>query len=773
MSFPPSVSLLRQRFPFAGLLLAAMTGILLASWIGLSWCMAIAAIALVAVLFPWHSRGSIVWILTAAVFFQLHFWNWNDAPARRFSEWLDLHPGEYAAEGVVTGEPRISPSGSATFPMRLECLGPAGEEELIPVPPVSVQVLWSGVAPAYGDRVAFRATPRRPPPPRNPGSMDYRRWLERHGIYTQFRIDPSAPGGILSHGHGNPLVTHAIAARHGMERILATDLQGAPEVLAAIKGITLGVTDETPEGFTDEFRFTGTMHLFSVSGLHVGMLAVIIWFLLKAVRIPRIWAVALTIPSLFFYVAVTGLKAGSIRSATMASVLLIGMVLFRKSPMVNTLAASAFLQLAWDTNVLFSAGWQFSYAVVLAIILAAPSVEHWLRARHAPDPFLPPKLLTPRERACFAVWNHVAGLAAVSAAAWIGSLIPTVAYFHLVSFSAIGANMMAVPLAFGVLSLGALSLIFGSFSLWIAGAFNNANWLVTKLLLLVVQWSALLPGGHWFVGPPGKPYPVMTILDLRGASCAVIGSGGEFALLDAGRKKDARSTILPFLEECGANSLRSVLITKSDAPHLGGFAEIGREIRVERLALPPGNGRSPTARNLRPNARKVERVHEGWETMVARGVSASVPASLPAKDPDSLVVRVVLGSLRVLVLPRLVAGIPDQIAGLPEEGIRADIVILPLGGSEMAATLKVIRKISPRVVISSVDGMGRNGSPNGEWKRILAGEGITLLRQDETGAVILEADSRGPRAVPFLQADHPVPLAGISREATPKTPLPR
>lgn len=754
-----TVSPLRQCFPFAGLLLAAMTGILLASWIGPSWWTALAAIILLAVLSPCYLRGALIWMLTAGVFFQMQLWNWNDAPARRLAEWLDLHPVEYVVQGVVIGEPKISLSGSATFPMRLERLRRAVDEGMIPVSPVSVQVRWSGPAPVYGDRVAFQATPQRPPPPRNPGAMDYRRWLERNGVFTQFRIDPSAPGNILSHGNGSRVYAWAIAARHRMEAILATDLQGAPEVLSAIKGITLGVTDEAPEGFTDEFRFTGTMHLFSVSGLHVGMLAVIIWFLLKAVRIPRIWAVILTIPSLFFYVAVTGLKSGSIRSATMASVLLIGMVLFRRSPMINTLAASAFLQLAWDTNVLFSAGWQFSYAVVLAIIVAAPPIEHWLRALHAPDSFLPPKLLTRRERAGFATWNHLAGLAAVSASAWIGSLIPTIAYFHLVSLSAFGANMLAVPLAFGVLSLGALSLICGPFSLWIAGAFNNANWLVTKVLLLVVQLSALVPGGHWFVGPPGKHFPVMTILDLRGASCAVIRSGGETALIDTGRLRDASGTILPFLEVSGVNSLLSVLITKADAAHLGGLDQIEREIRVDCLGLPPGNGRSSVARKLKPLSRKILRLQGGEEETLASGVTAGIMATAPVKDPDSLLTRVRLGTLRVLILPRLVLGVPDQIANLPEQELRADILLLPLGGSEMVSTLKVIRRISPRVVISGVDAMNRNGIPSGEWHGILKEEGITLLRQDETGAVTLEADPKDPKVVPFLQSDHPIPLA--------------
>jgi ComEC/Rec2-related protein len=779
------VSILKQRFPFAGLLMAAIAGILLSSWLGSSWLLFIGLSAVSLPLLLFWRKGGLCWVLTLTIFALMQLWSWQESPASKLAAWLEAHPQEFQILGVISGEPKASTSGVATFPLRLEelrpidsvesmeSIGSMGEEGKAITLPVLVQVRWSGVTPQYGDRVSFRAMPARPAFPRNPGTMDYRGWLERHGIYTQFRLDPSQPGSIVSSGHGNPLIGLAIKARHRMEAILAVDLGGAPEVLSAIKGITLGVTEDSPEGFTDDFRFTGTMHLFSVSGLHVGMLAVIIWFVLKAARLPRAWAVALTIPSLFFYVAVTGLKAGSIRSATMASVLLIGLALFRRSPMLNTLAASAFLQLAFDTNVLFSAGWQFSYTVVFAILIAARPIERWVSSWHAPDPFIPPKLLTRREHLGFDAWEHFSGLAAVSAAAWIGSLIPTIVYFHLISLSAFGANLLAVPLAFVVLSLGALSLLSGSFSLWIAGAFNNANWLVTKLLLLVVQMSALLPGGHWFIGPPGKPFPVMTILDMRGASCAVIRHGSEFALVDTGRKRDASGTVLPYLESSGANSIQGILITKSDAAHLGGLEPMKRALEIQKTGTPPGEGRSPMAKAVLHSMHPLTRLHAGESWPLVSGVAGEILDPQADVIADSLIVRIQLGGIRVLMLPRLDPYTLARLAMIPDNSLKAEVIILPLGGSELSASLQVIRRIAPWLVISTVDGLNRNGLPSSEWKNLLADEGVILMRQDETGAVLLEADPQSPKAIPFLQPDYPVSLDGQTpvTGANPKKPL--
>jgi beta-lactamase superfamily II metal-dependent hydrolase len=174
------------------------------------------------------------------------------------------------------------------------------------------------------------------------------------------------------------------------------------------------------------------------------------------------------------------------------------------------------------------------------------------------------------------------------------------------------------------------------------------------------------------------------------------------------------------------------------------------------------------AKKFQAGGRKVRRVQAGEELALAPGVTASIIAAAPEKDRDSLVTRVTMGGVRILFLPRLVGGISELVMKLPDQELHADVLVLPLGGSEMSATMGVIRKVSPRTVISSVDALNRNGTPSSEWNGILREEGITLLRQDETGAVILEADPKAPRAVPFLQPNQPGPLDRVHRSDSKK-----
>ena len=454
------------------------------------------------------------------------------------------------------------------------------------------------------------------------------------------------------------------------------------------------------------------------------------------------------IPMLFFYVAVTGLKSGSIRSATMLSLLLCGSMLYRRAPLLNTLAAAALLQLALDTNALFSAGWQFSYSVVFSIIALTPPLERRLCNLYVPDPFIPPRLLTGSERFQFSAWKYFCGLLAVSTAAWLGSLIPTIAYFHLISFSAIGANLLAVPLAFVVLALGGLSLLAGSMSLWVAGAFNNANWLMAKLLLLVIQGSSLLPGGHWFVGPSAKPYPVVTIFDLGGAPCSVVQNGRSFALLNAGRKRDAHRTILPFLETRGANSIRELLITKPDAAHLGGVPEIAGELPLAHLDCPQANPRSPVAKTVLSS---VAASKSSLSDNTPAQLLPDITAEMLKVEEGEMGVRLHGNAVSILYLPRLsLEAIRQLQAKLPTVPPQCDVLVMPLGGVELVSTLQMIRKISPKVIVSPVDHLRRDGIPSPEWDRLLEQEGMEFLRQDRTGAVIVEADPKGVKVLPFV-----------------------
>src|SRR2546423_2089356 len=181
--------------------------------------------------------------------------------------------------------------------------------------------------------------------------------------------------------------------------VIWQELDDSLQVQNFLSGIALGLRHQTPENIEEPFQKTGSLHLFAVAGLHVGIVARLLWILAMMVRLSRKWATAVIIPLLLFYAAITGLHVSSVRAAVMSSVLLAGFFVERKVFVLNSLAAAAFLLLCWNTNEFFSTGFQLSFAVVGGIVLLADPLSKWLRQFGASDAFLPRHLVSASRRA--------------------------------------------------------------------------------------------------------------------------------------------------------------------------------------------------------------------------------------------------------------------------------------------------------------------------------------------------------------------------------------
>jgi predicted membrane metal-binding protein len=193
---------------------------------------------------------------------------------------------------------------------------------------------------------------------------------------------------VLRTAQGNPLVSFALQAR---ARLRATLIEGVndPTVADLLVAMVLGDVSSLPEDVQEEFRGTGTFHLFSVSGLHVGMIGVLLWYVFKVLRVPRQSAAGWIIPLLFFYVLMTGLKAASVRSALMASIVLLGMMTNGACSDQQSLRRGT--RFYWWIPTALQPGFQLSFCVVAAIALGRTA--HLASGRSfLPDPFLPPRL---------------------------------------------------------------------------------------------------------------------------------------------------------------------------------------------------------------------------------------------------------------------------------------------------------------------------------------------------------------------------------------------
>src|SRR5437764_12074459 len=382
------------RQPFLGLALSAMVGILMADhWPNRS--MIVAAILAALALAAWFShRSSVFYALGATGFFFLHSERTIDSPGTQLARALGDEPRPVTVRGAVITEPKISERGSASFLLQADSIETDGETSRCRA---KLLVRWRHDV-EFGDELKLFGTAQPIEGPRNPGEFDMRAYLAREGVHRALILRYPENGIVLTHSVGNRILRAAQKSRAWMRATICRGLENSPDVTGAISGMVLGLRHQTSEDIEEPFQQTGTLHLFAVAGLHVGIVARLLWILATVARLPRKWATMLIIPALLFYAAITGLHTSSVRAAVMSAVFLGGFIVERKAFAFNSLAAAATLILCWDTNELCAVGFQLSFCVVGAILLLHEPTFQFLQRRFATDPFFPQRLFTARRR---------------------------------------------------------------------------------------------------------------------------------------------------------------------------------------------------------------------------------------------------------------------------------------------------------------------------------------------------------------------------------------
>ena len=749
---PAPVSALSfPRLPLLGLALAAVAGILFAEYASpdprLLFVIALAGLLAA----PWRGGTAPLLAAAAASFALAHTWQEREDPGRALAAAVFDAPREVRLTGTVLDEPKESPPGSWRAPLRVEKWTIDGRTAR---PPVRVVARWtSKLAPRYGDRWEITGVVSRIPPPRNPGQFDAADWWGRRGVFLEMRAGRDTPARRLGRGAGSPVQSAAFAARGWMLHTLGLGLDKAPELRALIAGVTLGVRDTGSDQYADAFRQTGTFHLFSVSGLHVGMVALLLWFVLRPLGLSRRRAVLVIIPALFFYALVTGASPPSLRAAVMLAAAFAGFLLDRPVSPANSLAAAALLLLGYDTNQLFSPGFQMSFSIVAAIFLLSPPLQEFFAARLRPDPFLPRRLYT-RGQAVVADAGHaLASTLGVSAAAWLGSLPLTALVFHLVPLLAIPANMLAVPLAFGILAVSMLALLGGVFSVWMAAVFNNTSWGLAALLVGVVGRTADLPGSYLQLPPAWMQPPArVTVFDLSTGGAQLLRTRGSAWLFDTGTAADARSVIEPALRAAGIGRPEAIVLTHGDAEHLGGAPRllVSHPPRRWMTGVLRDRARSRTALHKLLEERGLPKslVLPGDRFAAGRGTSVEILRPGPSDqartaDDQSLVARIDHGPFRILLMSDSGAAAEAALVRSDPATLRADILVLGRHGEDLFATAEFLAAVQPRAIVLAPRDPFRDGRDEPALRTRLAGTRAEIFDQDECGAVIITFDHHG------------------------------
>ena len=738
----------------------AALGIFLADFFPISPLRWLLFVALFAIAGPaalcWPKLRS-TYALVGFGFFLLHSFQIEETSGLQLAAELGQRPRAIGATGFVISEPKMAPNGFATFLFELESIEMEGKTSATTA---TFLVRWRG-NPEFGDELKFLGMAEPITPPRNPGEFDMRSYLARRDVRRSLFVRYAEDGVLLRKGAGNPIRRAAQTSRGWMQNALCHGLSDSPDVQNFISGIALGLRHQTPEDIEEPFQQTGTLHLFAVAGLHVGIVARLLWMLAMVARLSRTWATALIIPLLLFYAAITGLHVSSVRAAVMSSILLGGFFFERKVFVLNSLAAAAFFLLCWDTNEFFSMGFQLSFAVVAGIILLADPLFGFLRRFGATDPFLPRSLLSGPRRLLGLGFASICRGSSVSLAAWLGSLPLILWYFHLLTPISLLANLIVVPLAFFILAIALLSLVAAPALSWLSVVFNNANWLLARLVLVLVHWFAQLSGGHYYVEQPRWPEKVraqITILDAgAGAAVHVRILGGDW-LFDCGSERDYERVLRGYLHAAGVNRIQGLLLSHGDSLHIGGVEALLEDFHPRVLIDNPAADHSIVHRRL--HRVFIERgidptnLSAGGTFDLGRDIGGRIlfpPAGFTAAiaDDEALVVQLAIGPSKILFTSD--SGDATETTLLASgTDLRSDIVIKGQHHSGNSGTDKFLDAVRPKLIIATSRDFPEYERISDEWAERVRARGIKLFRQDETGAVELRFGEREWKARAYI-----------------------
>lgn len=289
-----------------------------------------------------------------------------------------------------------------------------------------------------------------------------------------------------------------------------------PELAGLLRAMMLGTTHDLSDEQHTLFMQSGTMHLFAISGLNIGVIAAAIHALLALLRLPAGARFAIGAAALWLFVDITGASPSAVRAFAMAVFFEAALLLRRPGNAVAALVASAFAVLLIAPLQIFSASFLMSYAIVAALLmLGLPLAEAWL-GRWAPWRDLPAPAWRWWQQALDWAWRTAASAVAIGVATTLVSLLTGVQFFRLLTPGALAANLVLIPAAVIVTLGGFASLLCGLIGFgWGAALCNHAAALVLLGIEGLVRLGVRVPGAFvpaQFIAPWVGPVALAALI---------------------------------------------------------------------------------------------------------------------------------------------------------------------------------------------------------------------------------------------------------------------
>jgi len=674
---------------------------------------------------------------------------WKHGAAWLICGWIAVGGYVWRNEFRLSAELELMRSAGGTMQGRVIADGKGSRFWAAPVRLESGAKVWwqgRGGVPVAGSNVRGRGNFAPLPPPRNPGDFDQAAWLRSLGVAAVFEAslsDTKVDTGDLARW--------GAAIRKSFRTAVTVGLDEESEQARVIRAIVIGEQPQDSELLVAAFRNSGTLHAFSVSGLHVAMVGSIGWLILRLLGVPRRWAVMVLLPLIFGYSWLTGNSAPAVRSAWMAAVFLGAFVFRRKPDLLNALGAVLLAAMLFDGRLLFQPGVQLSYGVVAAISVGTAWTAKMFAWMAKPELYLPLAMMNRWQTGWLNFRRNLAQSLGVSVAAGIGSTPLTAYHFGLVTPVSVLAGIVLIPLVFVLLCAALLSVALYPVSQPMAKWVTRANAMVADGCVLTAKGFSAIPGGHFQLRQNNQPF--LLVFDYEHGAGAACFSGGKdgAVLLDCADPYSFRHRVVPSLRRLGVTP-DSVVLSHPDGGHLGGGAAVWEAFPIKQVLLPVELSRSPAFRSWLNDAPKA-----GIKTLQAAKIPAlSLPDGArleilhaPAPRAQSALADERVAIFRLhwrgwKILLTSDAGIAAELAMLDShKDIAADLIIAGHHRGDLTLTDRFLDAVHPQAILASNSPFPVTEQLDPRRVTYWRSRSIQVIDQAKSGGVTLTIDPSG------------------------------
>jgi competence protein ComEC len=398
-----------------------------------------------------------------------------------------INAGKLVLEGVVIENPFVYPDKLVLF---VRCQRIINDKAYIPVTGNIRLVIPSDLSFQYGDFIRFHSVLKKIQSFQNPGGFDYERYMNLQGIYATGFVANNSQIVLLRQNTASGIRLKLETFRLYLKRIIYQNASTPQREI--IEAMTIGNQKAIPAAVRDNFNKTGTSHILSINGLHIGIIAASAFFFVFLVLksseylMLRFNIIKLAAAAAFLMVLISAFIAGMEipvqRSTLMALILLIALIVGRQKDLYNTLVLAALIILVISPEALFDSSFQLSFMAVLALIYIIPRFRDFSIKQLELLPLWGQSII-----------RYIYLSAIVCSAVTIGTLPLIIYYSNRVSSITIIANLILVPLLGTlVLTISMFFILSAFFSPVIAGyCIKLASFFVQISVNIINKLSAL------------------------------------------------------------------------------------------------------------------------------------------------------------------------------------------------------------------------------------------------------------------------------------------